>query len=170
MNKRLFLLNTLAATLFLSGCMGYQLNSSRPAGVDSVSMKPVINRTSESAIEIEITHAMRDRILLDGRMKLINEPTNADATIEIKLTKYELNPIAFQDNLKTTPDLYRMKISGVAELRNTKSGTVISTSKNYGESTFEFENDLTSSKRDALSDAADEIARLMLDDLIETWQ
>jgi hypothetical protein len=170
MKKRLYLLNSLAIALLFTGCMGYKLGGSSPQGIDSVTMGPVINKTGEPAIELQITHAMRERIQFDGRMKLVNESKNADAIIEITLTKYDLNPIAFREDLKTTPDLYRMRISGVAELRNTETGKVISTSSTYGESTFEFVADLTSSKRDALPVAANEIVRFMLDDLIETWQ
>jgi hypothetical protein len=169
MKRRLYLLNSLAATLLFTGCMGYQLGGSSPQGVDTVTMGPVINKTSEPAIELQITHAMRERIQFDGRMKLVNEAKDADAIIEITLTSYRLSPISFRQDLKATPELYRMRISGVAKLKDIKTGEVISTSSTYGESTFEFVADLTSSKRDALPEAANEIVRFMLDDLIEAW-
>ena len=169
MKRRIHLLNTLAAALLLSGCMGYQLGGSRPAGIETVSMKPVINATSEPAIELQVTHAMRQRIQFDGRLKLINANKPADATITLTLTKYNLNPIAYDDDLKSTPDMYRLRITGEAVLSNTKNGNVISTSKTYGEASFKFSGDLTSAKRDALPRAAEEIAKLMIDDLIERW-
>ena len=170
MKKRLYLLNSLAATLLFSGCMGYQMGGSSLAGIDTVTMGAVINSTGEPAIELQITHAMRERIQFDGRMKLANEARNADAIIDITLTEYTLNPIAFSSKQRATPNVYRLRITGEAELRNSSSGEVLSASKTYGEATFEFQNDLTSAKRDALPKAANEIARFMLDDLIEQWQ
>jgi len=169
MKRRLYLLNTLSATLLLSGCMGYRLGGTSPAGIQSVAMAPVVNATTEPAIELQVAHAMRQRIQFDGRMQLVNEPDDADAVIEITLTRYTLTPIAYDSKLRTTPNLYRLRITGEAELRETGTGLVRSTSKTYGEATFAFNADLTSSKRDALPEAAREIAKFILDDLIEQW-
>ena len=169
MKKRLLLLNCMAASLFFTGCMGYKLGGGKPAGIDTVAMAPVINETAEPAIEIQITHAMRQQIQFDGRLKLVNERKNADAVIELTLTDYQLMPIAYRSELRTTPDLYRLRITGVAELRKISTGEVISTSQTFGEATFEFLNDLTTSKRDALPRAAQEIATYMLEDLIDQW-
>ncbi|MEI6890778.1 MAG: LPS assembly lipoprotein LptE [Pontiella sp.] len=170
MKKQLYLLHMLSIALLLSGCMGYQLGGSRLEGINTVTMGPVINRTGEPAIELQVTHAMRDRIQFDGRLKLANEATNADAIIEITLTEYTLNPIAFSSEQRATPNVYRLRVTGEAELRSTSTGEVLSTSKTYGEATFGFHDDLTSAKRDALPNAAAEISRFMLDDLIEAWE
>ncbi|WP_372796479.1 LPS assembly lipoprotein LptE [Pontiella sp.] len=169
MKRRFYLLNCLGALLF-SGCMGYQLDGATRSGVNTVALGPVINNTTESAIEIEVTHAMRSRLQFDGRVRLANEPENADAVIQITLTKFEMRPIAYKSEFRTTPDLYRLKITGEAELINPRTGNVIARSGTYGESTFEFNSDLTSSKRTALPPAAEEIAGFMLDDLIEAWR
>ncbi|HEY5653496.1 MAG TPA: LPS assembly lipoprotein LptE [Pontiella sp.] len=171
MNRRLHLLNGLVVISLLSGCMGYQLGGSRPAGIEAVTLAPVINKTTEPAIELQITHAMRERIQFDGRMELVNMPEAADAVIEIVLTNYHFTPIAYRNRGKesSTPSLYRIRIDGNAQLIDAKNGNIISTSKTYGESVFEFQADLTSSKRNALPEAAKEIAKFILDDLIEQW-
>jgi hypothetical protein len=169
MKRRLHLTISLAATLLLAGCMGYRLGGSRPEGIETVALAPVINATGEPAIELQVTHAMRERIQFDGRMRLVNEPENADALIEIRLTNYSMSPIAYRADLKTTPLIYRLRITGTASLKDSMTGKILSTSSTYGESTFDFKSDLTSSKRDALPYAAEEIAKFMLDDLIERW-
>ncbi len=169
MKTRIHLLNCLAASLLFTGCMGYQLGGSRPEGIESVSMAPVINKTTEPAIELQVTHAIRNRIQFDGRMQLINKAANADAVIEVTLTKYHLQPVSYRSDLQTTPEAYRLRITGTAELKDASTGKTISTSDTYGETVFEFKDDLTSSKRDALPAAAKEIAKFMLDDLIERW-
>ena len=149
--------------------MGYQLGGSQIEGVESVYMAPVINKTSESAIELQITHALRQRIQFDGRLKLENSAKAADAIIEVTLTDYTLHAIAFRDELKTTAEQYRLRITGNATLTDIKSGEVLSESQNYGEARFLFESDLTTSKRNALPTAAKELAKLMVDDLIEQF-
>ena len=169
MKRRIHLLNTLAATLLLSGCAGYNLGGSQPEGIQTVTMAPVVNATTEPAIELQVTHALRQRIQFDGRLDLVNSENSADAIIEVTLTQYDLSPIAYKEDLKTTPDLYRLRITGKAELKNTKTDKVLSTSATYGEAVFKFSGDLTSAKRDALPRAAEEIAKFMVDDLIERW-
>ncbi len=169
MKQRIYFLNCIAAMLLLSGCMGYQLGGSRPEGIETVQVGPVINKTKESAIELQVTHALRQRLQFDGRMKLVNQAENADAIVEVTLTDYTLTAIAFRDDLKTTAEQYRLRITGVAKLTHTQTGEILSESKTYGEATFFFESDLTTSKRDALPRAAQELAKFMVDDLIERW-
>ncbi len=169
MKRRIHLLNCVAATLLLSGCLGYQLGGSRPEGIETVSMAPVVNRTAEPAIELQVTHAVRDRIQFDGRLKLINGTGAADGVIEVILTEYKLTPIAFRSEQTTTPEIYRLRITGTATLKNVQTGEILSESRTYGEATFPFESDLTSAKRDALPRAAAELAKFMVDDLIERW-
>ncbi|QBG47980.1 hypothetical protein EGM51_11435 [Verrucomicrobia bacterium S94] len=171
MKRQLFLTGTFTSALLLSGCMGYQLGGATHEGIDTVAIASVINNTSEPAIEIQVTHAMRNRLQFDGRVQLVNQAEHADAVLEITLTKYDMKPIAYktEEGKRTTPDLYRLRITGEAELRNTATGEVISKSRTYGESTFTFTSDLTTSKRNALPPAADEIAKFILDDLIEAW-
>jgi hypothetical protein len=169
MKRRIHLLNCIAATLLLSGCLGYQLGGSRPKGIETVAMAAVVNKSAEPAIELQVTHAVRDRIQFDGRLKLVNSAGEADSVIEIVLTEYRLTPIAFSSDQKTTPEIYRLRITGTAILKNAETGELLSESKTYGEATFPFEADLTSSKRDALPRAAAELAKFMVDDLIEQW-
>lgn len=170
MKKSIHLICTLAATLLFTGCMGYQLGGSRPEGLETVAMAPVINKSGEPAIELQVTRALRQRIQMDGRVKLVNEPGNADGIIEVKLVQFWLTPIAYNSEEQTTPDMYRLRITGVADLKSTETGEILSSSKTYGEAIFQFQSDLTTSKRNALPAAADEIAKFMLDDLVETWQ
>jgi len=169
MKRSIHLFSGLTTLLLLAGCMGYQLGGTRPEGIETVHMAPVVNQTKESAIELQVTHAFRQQIQFDGRLKLENSAEEADAIIEVELTDYKLTAIAFRDDLKTTPEQYRLRITGVATLKDAGTGKTLSESKTYGETRFFFESDLTTSKRNALPAAAKELAKFMVDDLIERW-
>jgi hypothetical protein len=169
MERSIHLFSGLTALLLLAGCMGYQLGGTRPEGIETVHLAPVINATTEPAIELQVSHALLQRIHFDGRLKVRNTSDSADAIIEVKLTDYTLTAIAFRDDLKTTPEQYRMRITGSAILKDAKTGETLSESKTYGETRFSFESDLTTSKRNALPRAAQELAKFMVDDLIERW-
>ncbi len=169
MTRRVRIFASSAMVLLLAGCMGYQLGNARPAGIETVSLSPIINQTDEPAIELQVTHALRERIQFDGRLKLANAGDLPDGTIEVTLTKYKLTPIAYTDRKRTTPQLYRLRVTGHAVLKRADTGQVIASSDSYGEATVPFQSDLTSAKRDALPAATAEIAKYMLDDLIEQW-
>ncbi len=169
MKRSIHLFSGLTALLLLAGCMGYQLGGTRPEGIETVHMAAVVNTTTEPAIELQVTKALLQRIQFDGRLKLRNSAEEADAIIEVKLTDYKLTAIAFRDDLKTTPEQYRLRITGIATLVDRNTGETLSESKTYGEARFFFESDLTTSKRNALPRAAEEIAKFMVDDLIERW-
>ncbi|VGO20049.1 LPS assembly lipoprotein LptE [Pontiella sulfatireligans] len=169
MKRRIHLLTSLVATLFLTGCMGYQLGGSRPDGIETVYLAPVVNKTGETAIELPVTQALRERIQNDGRLKLVNDASQADAVIEVELVKFKLKAIAFQRKQKTTAREFRMRIDAVASLKSTTTDEILSESKTYGNANFTFDSDLTNAKRQATPRAAYELAEYMVDDLIEQW-
>jgi hypothetical protein len=169
MKQGIHFFSGLMTVLLLAGCMGYQLGGTRPEGVETVHIAPVVNKTTEPAIELQVTEALRQRLQMDGRLKLKNTAENADAIMEVTLTGHSLRAIAFRDDLKTTAKQYRLRITGMATLTHAETGKTISKSKTYGETIFTFDSDLTTSKRDALPRAAQDIAKYMVDDLIERW-
>ncbi len=169
MKRNIYLLNGLLATLLLSGCMGYRLGGIRPEGIETLFVAPVVNQTFEPAIELQVTHALRQRIQFDGRLKLVDSAEEADAVMEVVLTGYQLRAIAYRDDLKTTAEQYRIRITAESTLKDAQTGKAITESKTYGETTFYFESDLTTSKRNALPRAAQELAKFIVDDLVEQW-
>ena len=163
------ILFTLILITTLSSCVGYRFNGTTPHQISTVKLAPIINQTDEPAIERQITRAMRSFIQFDGRLQLVDH-TAADARIEIIINAYRNNPIAYRSNdREVAPRFYRQSITATARLINTATGETLQEVTNYGESIFEFESDLSTSKRNTQSEAANELARLLFSDLIETW-
>ena len=160
----------IAICLFvLNGCVGYSFKPSLPNGIESVAIKPIINKTTEPAIEIKVQNALAEFIQLDGRLELSNL-SEADAIIEITLTRYVNDPIAFKSNTREfSPKTYLQGVHATAILRNRITGEIISKTINHGESVFDFEYDISNSKRNVFSNAADELVRMIYTDLIEQW-
>jgi hypothetical protein len=165
--KILFLL---LLTTSLTSCVGYHFNGATPHHILTVNLAPIINQTNEPAIERQVTRAMRSFIQFDGRLKLIDH-NQADAKIEITLTTYRNNPIAYRsDDREVAPRFYRQSITATARLIHLSTGKILQEATNHGEALFEFESDLSTSKRNTQAEAANELARLLFSDLIETWQ
>jgi len=159
----------LLTVFFFFGCTGYHLGGSKPEGIKTVYLEPIINKTSESAIEIQATEALRQRIQFDGRTTLVNRKELADGVITVTLSKFTISAISFRKDLKTTPKQYRMRITATTTLTDQHTGKILSKSETYGETVFSYNFDLTTSKRDALPAALQELNKFILDDLIERW-
>mgnify|MGYP006216584677 FL=1 len=159
----------LILTTSLSSCVGYRFNETTPHQISSVQLAPIINLTDEPAIERQITRAIRNYIQFDGRLQLVDH-NDADARIEITINTYKNNPIAYRSkDREVSPHFYRQSITATARLINPSNGETLQEATNYGESIFEFESDLSTSKRNTQSEAANELARLLFSDLIDTW-
>ncbi|HBO87338.1 MAG TPA: hypothetical protein DD620_01120 [Verrucomicrobia bacterium] len=159
----------LILTTTLTNCVGYRFNGTTPHQISTVKLAPIINQTDEPAIERQITRAMRSFIQFDGRLQLVDHD-HADARIEITLKAYQNNPIAYRsEDREVIPRFYRQSITATACLINTSTGETLQEATNHGEALFEFESDLSTSKRNTQSEAANELARLLFSDLIETW-
>ena len=90
--------------------------------------------------------------------------------LKLQSTTYQNNPIAYRSkDREVSPRFYRQSITATARLINLSNGETLQEATNYGESLFEFESDLSTSKRNTQSEAADELVRLLFNDLIETW-
>jgi outer membrane lipopolysaccharide assembly protein LptE/RlpB len=93
-----------AMVLGLLGC-GYHLigtgASSLPTHLKTLSISTFVNNTQEPEIEREITAAVRELFIRDGRLKIVSsQATDSDLKGEIR--NYYLKPISFdtQDRVK----------------------------------------------------------------------
>lgn len=170
MKKSIPFLFTSIMMLTFTGCLGYRLQASKPVGVKKIYMESVINSTVEPSLEIELSKALRGRIQFDERTQLVNHEADADTILEADIHAYTISPIAYNRTELTTAERYRIRIDASATLKSAKTGEQISTAKNHGEAIFIFNTDMTSSKRNAMPKAAQDLAKYLVDDLLETWE
>ena len=71
----------------------------------------------------------------------------------ITINTYQNNPIAYRSDDREVARFYRQSITATARLINTATGETLQEATNYGESLFEFESDLSTSKRNTQSEA-----------------
>lgn len=159
------------AAFGLAGCtqMGYNLGSMLPPDIQSVFVPTFINETDEPQLEIEATQSVIEALQLDGSLSVATE-READAILHAKLIEYRLVPIGYRQDRPTATDEYRIFLTAAFALTRTSDGEVIAQSPRVmGESTFVLEGDLTSAKRLALPDAADDLAHDIVEKIVEYW-
>lgn len=161
-------LSLLALSLVLAGCAGYQVGSTLPENVNSVSLR-VINGTDEPSVEVEVMKALRAELQMDGRLK-IRSQADADAMLTVTLNSFSLKALAFDQRRGSLAREYRMALNASSVLSYTESGEVILENPNLlGESEFPYAVDLTSAKLGALPGTASDLARKVVSIITTAW-
>ena len=158
----------LALSFLFVGCTGYQLGSNLPDSIQAVHVT-VENNTEEPSIEVQTMKSLRAEVQMDGRLKLRPE-NEADVTLKVVLSSYRLSALAYDRNHGSLAREYRVILGASAVLYDIQTGDVLREIPNVlGESEFPYARDLTASKRAALPDAADDLARKVVSQTIAAW-
>ena len=169
MNKVLTLLVTAGLILLASGCASYRLGSMLPDDIRTVSMSTCVNKTTEPLIEQDVTRAILSQIQMDGSLRVASEDTS-DTILEVTLTHFWLDPVAYQTGASSTVNQYRMSIRASFVLRRRVDNSVVAESPGVtGWYDFDFAGDMTSSKNVALRPAADDLGRRIVNRIVQYW-
>ncbi len=155
-------------SLVLAGCAGYQLGSTLPEDVQSVSLS-IVNQTDEPSIEVAVMKAIRAELLMDGRLE-IRSQNEADAVLKVTLNSFDLNALAFDRDRGSLAREYRMVLCASSVLYKAEDGEVILENPEiFGESDFPYVADLTTAKLGALPTAAADLARKVVSIITTAW-
>jgi outer membrane lipopolysaccharide assembly protein LptE/RlpB len=154
--------------LILSGCMGYRTGSTLPESIQTVSLS-IVNETDEPSIEVQVMRSLRAELQQDGRLE-VRSQNDADAVLNVKLTRYTLSPLAYDRVRGTLAREYRLTLTAAVVLYDAKTGAVILESPVLkGDSEFPYAEDLTTAKLGALPAAADDLARKVVSTTVTAW-
>lgn len=167
--KRTSLLALLAASVALAGCTGYRLGSMLPPDIRTVHVPSFINETSEPLLEIECHRAVIEALQRDGSLRITDEEA-ADAILRVRLHEYRLEPVVFDSRDASNVRQYRTKLAAAMTLTRKADGKVIVERPSVrGEGVFNVAGDLSSSKRTGLPAAAADLARNIVQQMVEAW-
>lgn len=85
------------AVLLLASSCGYHLSGTGglvPEGAKLLAVPVFINGTNEPYVDMEVTRAVVQEFLTDGRLKVVS-PEEAELVLHGKVTKYEVLPLSF---------------------------------------------------------------------------
>ncbi|MDR0993642.1 MAG: LPS assembly lipoprotein LptE [Verrucomicrobiota bacterium] len=155
--------------LLFSGCAAYRLGSMLPADVKTVYVPTVINETSEPLIEQDVTRAVLSQVQMDGSLRLADESL-ADTILEVHITRFWLDPVAYVKGESSTANQYRMSIRASFVLTRRADNSIVAEAPAVnGWYDFDFAGDMTSSKAIALRPAAEDLGRRIVDRIVQYW-
>ncbi len=179
MNKTRYLVIVLACLLGMVGC-GYSTRTISPmmAGKQTIYVAPFINRvdyTQESRtnslyvpmIETRITNDVAQRFLSYGRLKIAREH-EADLILKGELLGYQRSTLRYDtdDNIEE----YRVRVIVSFVLWDTREDRAILTENGFsGDATYFLSGPRATSEDVAVDEAIKDLARRLVDRVIEDW-
>ncbi len=161
---------TLAAALFLSGC-GYKLGEIRPTPMRSVRTLAVPtfkNKTYETRIEVLFADTLVKRLQQDGTYEIVGDD-RADAILYCTITKVERRSLrSVQNNVLATSE-FGLRVTVKYEVQDRVTGAILMEGTGKGDTTFFSGNDLQTIERQALSNAAADLADDLAAEVSEGW-
>lgn len=155
--------------LALPGCVGYRLGSTLPPDVKAIYVQLFINKCNEPLLEIDTTDATIAEFQKDGTLRIVPKG-EADVLLETSLNAMTLTPLRYdQTTDKVKPNEYRLTLHVSFVLKRAKTREIMSEAAVIGESTFVFVGNLNSSKRAAIPAASQDLAKRIVEKVVETW-
>jgi hypothetical protein len=152
-----------------TGCTSYHLGSALPPNLKTIYVPTFANETGHPQLEFDTTSATLREFQKDGTLKVTSQD-QADAILETKLVRYELVPLRYRSDQRTTANEYRLILTADVVLLDGRTRKVLmQTSGVIGESTFLATSDLQAQERNALPTAARDLAHHIVETVVEYW-
>lgn len=164
MNRRNFVVNlivNLIASVALTGCAGYRLGPTNgmPAGARSVQVNIFENKVLEEPRLAEtVTSSLRKQLQQDGTFTL-DTRNEGDVIVTGAITRYRRAGLSYQPRDILTPRDYRPTLVAEVNARERLSGKVLLNRRVHGHTTARIGADLTTTERQSIPLAAEDLAR-----------
>ncbi len=111
--------SALLLALGFTGCTHYQLGSGGKLSFSRLYVAPVRDGAGLPQAAVLVTSQLRERILRDARVQLVDSPDAAEAILEVTLTRYERGVATVRPNDTGLARKLELALEAEATLRNT---------------------------------------------------
>ena len=180
-NKKIALILLLAGALWVGFGCGYTQKSLLPGNIKSIYVAPVKStidlsseisdknrfRTYRPGVEVDITNAIINRFIFDGRLK-VADLQKAQAVVEAKLVDYRRDALRYSDD----EDIQEYRLSVIADVvvyQAVDRQVLWKDSSLVGDTTFFLSGSRAISEDEAAAAAVEDLARRVVEKTIELW-
>ncbi len=167
---KFFLPLALAAAFALTGC-GYHVGEIRPTpmrAVRTLAVPTFKNRTYEPRIEVLFADTLVKRLQQDGTYEIVGDE-KADAILYCTITRVEQRALRSVINNVLATSEFGLKVTADFEVQDRVTGAILMQGAARGDTTFFSGNDLQTIQRQALSNAAADLADDIAVEVSEGW-
>jgi hypothetical protein len=134
-------LSLLLAVAFLAqGCTHYRLGTGAEPTFESLYIEPSKNKTTVAQSQAVISTMIREAFIRDGRVSVVDNASDADATLEVTLVNYRRENAANREDDVGLARKFTLRMRVSCRLRDNRSGRML------------FDNRIVEVQREAFTD------------------
>ncbi len=160
-----------AASLLLSGCLGYHIGPAKPSvlrDVHVIAVPTFENKTLLPRVEVLVTDTVIKQLQQDGTYRVAEE-NNADAVLKAEISDITRIPArSVRGNVLATTE-FNLAMRVRYSLLGRDGGVLMPATEVVGTTSFFVGTDVTTDERQALPLAAEELAEHLVTQLSEGW-
>ena len=122
MRPRISLFCLLTALVALTGCANYRLGTDGKLAFTTLYVEPVANKTLLPQSQAIVSTQLREALLRDGRVTLVNSAAEADATLTVTIKDYRREMTAAREDDTGLARKFALTLGTVCTLRDNRSG------------------------------------------------
>ena len=128
------------------GCR-YALGPGNELPVESIYVEVVFNDSTAPQAGPLLSRALREEMIREGRTKLANNSTSADATLAVRLVDYERLPEMYRSDDTALASGFRMNLFALVTLQSSSGKKIYFKDKFFRSGASAMRNNLTESPR-----------------------
>lgn len=113
----------LAALILLAGCSHYRLGTQSKPDFSTLYIAPIENRAGVAQGIPVISTQLREAFLRDGRVRIVNSPEAADATVHVTLVRLHRTVATVLPDDTGRARKFDLTLDAVCTLRDRRKGT-----------------------------------------------
>ncbi len=157
-----------AVSAILPGCANYQLGTTLPPHLRTISVTTFKNLSEEPQIETSITSATLSEFQRDGQLK-VRDADAADILLTGEILLYKLDNVRADRNSPKTTREYKAIVTMRIHAVERATGKRITEQNVTASKTFDAAGDLMTARRSILPDLSRELGRKIVDAVISAW-
>jgi hypothetical protein len=114
-----------AFALLLAACAHYRLGTDSQLAFATLYIEPVENKALVPQAVALVSTQLREALLRDGRVTLVNNPAQADAVLHVTLTNYSRAQTAARSDDTGLARKLQLTLLGVCTLRDNRTSKVL---------------------------------------------
>jgi len=152
--------------LLLNGC-GYHTTGAVKLQSDheTIAVPVFFNETFEPTLENAVTTAVKQEFLTNSRLRVVNDPGDADLVLKGTVTSFGLTPLAFDPSTSVVIE-YRIRIRTSVQLEDRRNQSILWQDPGMETSADYIVNPDTSANRVAQDHAIAEASKLLAENVV----
>jgi hypothetical protein len=115
----------LVSALALQGCSHYHMGAGPAPSFSTLYIPPTKNKTTIAQSQVTLTTMVRNAFMKDGRVEVVDDEHDADATLTITLTNYRRDNAANREDDNGLARKFTLRLSAVMTLRDNRTGEML---------------------------------------------